>query len=190
MRTRLSSHEAISQFLFLEDELKPVDLAIVLGNNWRPTMDPAIELVKRGFTEHVLVTGSWRGDAEGRPTEAARFVEYALERGVPEEVLIQESEATNTKENFTFTIPLVEARIGWERVRTVAVVCLSFHTRRALLTARRWWPEHVEYVFHPVYDERDIRPDTWWRTESGTQRAMAELRRIGEYALQDDLKLD
>jgi uncharacterized SAM-binding protein YcdF (DUF218 family) len=181
------TRRAISDLLFLKDEPGTVDLTLVLGNNYEPSMEPAIELFHAGLTPAILITGGWHGEPLGRPSEARRFAAYAQERGVPESALVLEERASNTLENFAFTRDIVEERWGWEAVRQVAIVCLSFHTRRALMTAQAHWPADVSYLFLPVIDRRNIGQNTWWLTEEGRKRVMAELRRIGEYGLKGDL---
>jgi uncharacterized SAM-binding protein YcdF (DUF218 family) len=150
-------------------------------------MDPAIALYQQGLTPKILITGRTPADSDHVVPEAVRFFEYARERGVPAEAMITEEQATNTKENFVFSRRLIEERWGWSAIRKVAVVCLAFQARRALMTAAAHWPEEVELVFRPVIDERDIGSDTWWQNEAGRHRVLAEIRRIGQYGLQGDL---
>lgn len=186
--SRLTARDAITQFLFLRDEPQPVDLCLVLGNLTVASMDPAIDLYRQGWTPAIVISG--RGPDDLREPEHRLFAEYALARGIPAEVLHLEKEARNTRDNFQNTVALIEEQFGWERVRCVAVVGKPYHMRRALMTARRWWPEHVEFSMLPSRDDADLQPHNWWQTSRGHTRVMAEIERIGRYAIQGDLRDD
>ncbi len=183
---RITTREAISNLLFMEDPVQSVDLVLVLGNTWLPSMDPAIEMLTHGHARHVLIVGGVYGGEEGRP-ESEALMAYALERGVSQDKMILETKSTNTLENFVLSRDIVEGSIGWSNVRKVAVVCKAFHTRRVLMTAKKNWPAHVEYIFRPVEDEREIRREGWWEDSVARERVLAEVRRIAEYAIKGDL---
>ena len=54
------SRDAISRFLFVQDDAAPVDLCFVLGCPTPSNMDPAIELFRRGWTPKILISGYGR----------------------------------------------------------------------------------------------------------------------------------
>lgn len=179
------SRAAITQFLFVEDPPQPVDLCFVLGCPTPTNMDPAIALHARGFAPLVMVSG--HGPTPQTTPEAIHFRDYAVTRGVPETAILLETESTNTRENFAFSAPLIEARIGWSRIRRVAVVTKPYHARRALMTARRHWPAHVQLVMQPSRHPDDPPAATWWQTESGRSFVLRELVAIGTYAQRGDI---
>lgn len=174
---------AISKFLFLADEPAPVDLCVVLGSRYAETMDNAIDLWRRAWTPRILITG--HGPQEDQAKEADLFLEYALSQGVPREAILVEREARHTRDNFELSASLVD----WEAVRRVAIVGKPYHMRRALMTARRFWPEGIEYIMLPSNLPEDLKAGDWWESEWGRTRVMDELRRIGEYGVKGDLAL-
>ena len=180
------TREAITRFLFLADTPRAVDLCLVLGCPSVVSMDPAIDLFRRGLTPWIVIGG--RGPEELPEPEYLLFSNYALERGVPSGNLLLEKESGNTRENFVYSSKLIEERIGWDRVDSAAIVGKPFHMRRALMTARRWWPSHVELVLLPSRDPGDLQPGSWWKTARGRERIFAEIERIGRYALKGDLE--
>lgn len=180
-----ATRDAITRLLYIEDEPQPVDLCIVLGCPTISNMDPAIELYRSGLTPRLLVTG--RGPDPSAPPEWQTYRDYALTRGVPSEAILIEDSATNTLENFARSATIIERDLGWHNVRTVAVATKPFHTRRALMTARRQWPGHVRLIFRPSREPDDLPADTWWQTEVGRRYVFSELRAIGTYALAGDL---
>lgn len=176
------SRAAITQFLFVQDPPEPVDLCFVLGSPTPTSMDPAIALHARGLAPLIMVSG--HGPVRQPVPEAVQFRDYALARGVPAAAMLLETEATNTRDNFAFSAPLIEQRIGWANIRSVALVSKPFHARRALMTARRHWPAHVRLVMQPSQRPDDFPADTWWQTEGGRFHVLRELVAIGTYAQQ------
>jgi len=183
--TGLESRAAITQFLYVEDPPEPVDLCFVLGCPTPTNMDKAIELYARGLAPVIMISG--HGPAPQSVPEAVQFRDYALARGVPEAAILIETESTNTRENFVFSSPIIEAQIGWNRIRNVALVSKPYHARRALMTARRHWPAHLRLIMQPSQRHDDLPAETWWQTEAGRVHVMRELIAIGTYAQQGDI---
>lgn len=181
----LASRRAITDFLFLDDPPEPVDLCFVLGCPTPTNMDPAIAMHVGGLAPLIMVSG--HGPAPQPVPEAVIFRDYAVARGIDPATILLETEATNTRDNFAFSAPIIDARIGWARIRSVALVCKPYHARRALMTARRHWPAHLRLVMRPSQEPDDIRAEDWWQTEGGRGYVLRELRAIGTYALQGDL---
>jgi len=181
----LASRAAITDFLFLEDPPEPVDLCFVLGCPTPTNMDPAIAMHVGGLAPLIMVSG--HGPAPQPVPEAMIFRDYAVARGIDPAAILLETEATNTRDNFAFSAPIIEARIGWARIRSVALVCKPYHARRALMTARRHWPARLRLLVWPSQEPDDIRAEDWWQTEGGRGHVLRELCAIGTYAAQGDL---
>ena len=181
----LESREAITRFLFLADPPEPVDLCFVLGCPTPTNMDPAIALHASGFAPVVMISG--HGPARQPVPESMVFRDYAVARGIPAEAMIIETEATNTKENFALSAPIIGAQLGWSRIRRVALVTKPYHMRRAIMTARQHWPAHLRLIALPSYAPDDPLAESWWQTEDGRRYVLQELRAIGTYALQNDI---
>lgn len=180
-----ASRDAITRFLFVEDTAAPVDLCFVLGCPTPSNMDPAITLHAGGLAPLILISG--HGPAPQPVPESVLFRDYAMARGVPEAAMLLETEATNTKENFVFSAALIAGRLGWERIRRVALVAKPYHMRRAIMTARRHWPAHLALIAQPSREADDFLASNWWQTPVGREFVLRELRAIGTYGLQDDI---
>lgn len=178
-----NTREAITRLLFVQDTPRPVDLVMVLGCPSLSNMDPAIALYQSGMTPRILISGK---GADPEP-EWLRYQRHALARGIPESALLVETESMNTRENFEFSARLLARTPGWENLHALAIVAKPFHGRRALMTARRHFPAHLDILITPPRSPEDIQAGDWWQTPRGRQRVMEELRRIGEYALRDHL---
>jgi uncharacterized SAM-binding protein YcdF (DUF218 family) len=184
-RAPLESRDAITRFLFVADPPEPVDLCFVLGCPTPTNMEPAIALHARGWAPVIMISG--HGPSPQAEPEAIRFRDYALARGVPEAAIMLETEAANTRENFTLSAPIIEREIGWERIRRIALVSKPYHARRALMTARRHWPAHLSFIMQPSQRPDDLPAETWWRTEGGRAHVLRELIAIGTYARNGDI---
>lgn len=184
----LSTIDAITQFLFIETPIEPVDMIFVFGNDWIETMDAVKDLYDRGISTQILISGH-SANKDRLESEAQRFMRRGIELGIPDSAFILEHNATNTKENLEFSLPLIEERLGIANISRILFVCKTFHTRRVLMTARNFLPQQVEYFFLPMIDERNIRRDNWWQDQIARERILAEVRRIGEYALKGDLSI-
>jgi uncharacterized SAM-binding protein YcdF (DUF218 family) len=178
----MTTRDAITEFLFLRDEPQSVDICLVLGSRYAETMDPAIDLWRRGLTPRILITG--HGPNENQRKEADLFHAYALAQGVPPDVLMIEREARHTRDNFELAALLIE---DWSSISRVAIVGKPYHMRRAKMTAERFWPAEIDYVMLPSNLPQDLKPDDWHTGEWGRARVLDEIRRIGEYGAQGDL---
>jgi uncharacterized SAM-binding protein YcdF (DUF218 family) len=139
----------------------------------------------RGLTKKIL--GSGYGPLPQQEPECELFKRYALARGVPKAAIFLERRATNTRENFVFSRPIVEAQFGWRNIKRVAIASKPFHMRRALMTARMHWPSHLSFIMLPSDEPDDVTSDSWWKTEGGRRLILAELRAIGTYGLKGDI---
>src|SRR6476646_5913840 len=95
--TWIATRDAITQLLFIRDEARPVDLAVVLGSKYATTMDPAIELCEKGWAPKILITG--HGPEVEQEKECELFREYAIAQGVDPNDILVEPDARNTLEN-------------------------------------------------------------------------------------------
>jgi uncharacterized SAM-binding protein YcdF (DUF218 family) len=183
------SRAAITAFLFLRDVPAPADFVFVLGSPTLSSMEPAIDLYTRGLTPKIVISG--RGPKSGPwsalPPEADTFKAYAIKRGIPENDIIIETKATNTRENFSLSHPIIAQHFGWANVRCVAISGKPFHMRRALMTARAHWPRHLKLLMLPSNHPDDPPAETWWQTDAGRAFVLTELRSIGHYGLSGDI---
>ena len=181
----MNTRDAITEFLFIRDEPAAVDVVMVLGAPSPSAMQPAISLYHQGLTRRIVITG--QGPATAATPEWIVFSRQALAEGIPESALLIEREARNTRENFLFTEPLIAREIGWAHIESIAITTKPFHARRALMTARRIFPPHVRVLMMPPSHQGDLQANNWWQTPNGRTRVFGEIKRIGEYALQDHL---
>jgi len=117
---------------------QPADAAIVLGAAvyrdrpspvFRERINHAIQLYETGQVKAIIFTGGVGRNDHVSEAEAARL--YALEAGVPDEVIFIETTSTNTYGNLENAQVINEA-YGFD---TILVVSDPLHMRRALTYA-------------------------------------------------------
>jgi len=102
--------ETIYQFHQLRQTPIPADVVIALGTNDLRVAEYAAELYQRGYGKWLLCTGgvAHQGDLLETPwgdsaTEAEKYEEVALQKGVPRGRILLEKRARNTAENLRFS---------------------------------------------------------------------------------------
>ena len=144
--------------------MKKADALIVLGGEPLARPLEAARLYKQGVAHRVFVTGV--GDA-------SRNRQILMAEGVPAFAITTESKATSTYTNATLLKPLLEAA----GVRSAVIVTSPFHTRRALATFRKVFPNISFGV-----TEASIG---WWKKKEGrgdvNRFALVEFFKTAEY---------
>ena len=181
----MNTRDALTDFLFIRDQPRAVDWVMVLGCPSITNMDPAISLFQAGLARNIIISG--QGPTGDEEPEWRRYQTYAIEHGLPVAAMLIEPDARNTFDNFALSEKLLAREVGWDNIRSMAVVTRPFHTRRARMTARRFFPDNVDLVMLSPSDDGAIQAGTWWKTPSGRRRVLNEVRRIGEYGLKDHL---
>ena len=149
------------------DRETPVTAVIVLGagvNGTEPSLslwtrlDAALSYVKDRPDIPIVVTGS-QGRGEDI-SEARCMADWLTARGVPQERIILEEQATNTEENIRYSLELLEQRTI---AGNIAVVSSDYHRCRAAaylggnmvpVAARmpaRYWPLTVNYYIREAF---------------------------------------
>ncbi|WP_010273586.1 YdcF family protein [Paenibacillus senegalensis] len=114
---------------------QPADTAIVLGAalwDGRPSpalrerLEAAVELFDEGAVDSIIVSGGLGSGSE--ITEAEGMFHYLTSRGIPEQAIYLEEQATDTWENLYYSHEIMEAN-EWS---SAIVVTHDFHGARAL----------------------------------------------------------
>jgi uncharacterized SAM-binding protein YcdF (DUF218 family) len=123
------------------DEAQPANAIVVLGAAQyagRPSpvlkarLDHALDLWQRHLGQLLIVTG---GTGTGDTTsEAAVGRTYAIKHGVPDTVILMETEGRTTSESMRVVAAMLEAR----GLQTALLVSDPFHMLRLRILARRF----------------------------------------------------
>lgn len=143
----------------LRDDIRPADVAIVLGNtvesDGRPSarlrarLDKAVELYRGGLFPHVIVSGGV--GVEGF-NEAEVMKGYLVSQGVPEGSIIADGEGLTTSLTARNAARVMKEQ-GWQ---SALVISQYFHIPRTRLAVESYGVRPV-YSAHAEYFElRDV----------------------------------
>lgn len=104
-------------------------------------IDHAIKLYQNGQVKYIVTTGGKSPEDSLSEGEAAR--RYAMERGVPDQAILVESESTSTQENLANAKSVMQENGLSEAV----IVSDPYHLRRAGILADRL---EMDYVLSPT----------------------------------------
>jgi uncharacterized SAM-binding protein YcdF (DUF218 family) len=141
---------AIEREHLIDTPLREADLLFVFGTRHGidAFADVVADLWSKRLARLVIVSGGMTWNEER--SEADVLSEAIQSRGVPEESILLETRATNTGENVIFSLPIIEERIGLDKIRSVIAVGKYYTSSRYLMTLQRHWPE-PEKMFAPVH---------------------------------------
>ncbi|WP_020614835.1 ElyC/SanA/YdcF family protein [Paenibacillus daejeonensis] len=152
-------HTAIILIDGLNDELQPVDVAVVLGNkvelNGQPSerlqarLDKAVELYHEGYFPLIVVSGGI--GIEGFD-EAEVMKAYLVSKDVPEEHIIEDPNGYDSGMTAHNTKQMMDQRA----LDSVMVVTQYFHITRTKLAFKNEGVEDVYGAHARIFEWRDI----------------------------------
>ncbi len=181
----------LSNFIFVEDELKKADAILIPGSSKWQITERAAELYRKGYSELVIPAGKFSSKNGRFACENIRGSQYdgeyqyeyefcrhiLMENGVPEERILCEKLSTNTFENALFTKQLLDSCDM--QVASVIVCCQAYHARRVLMTYGHVFPG-VRVMIAPV-ETKGITKDSWVEKPESRRIVLGEVEKIGKY---------
>ena len=133
----------ITKYIFVPDNSRDADVAIILGtSDWRQPVTRGIGLYREGKVKTLLFTGGF--NSKIKATEAIEMAALARAAGIPRADILVEPRAAHTDQNMSFSRELLEASIGANALRSILLVTIHYHIRRAIIAARRHFPCSIE----------------------------------------------
>ncbi len=140
----LLCYVALVAFVYYQEVHVPMpnekaDALIVLGAQVQPSGEPSVQLAWRleaaleVFNQNpapIVVSGG-QGANEPRP-EGEVMRDWLVERGVPAEQILVDGESTNTRQNISHAISLLQGL----NIQNVRIITSDYHLPRALAIAR------------------------------------------------------
>lgn len=168
----------IAEYMLIETELKPADICMVFGGaNADHLADHAAELYRQGLFKKIVVSGGVATD-DGT-FEADRMQARLIGWGIPEEDIIVENKATNTGENVTYSMPLIDKEIGLDNVKSVIAIGQIHASRRFVMTLEKHWPEVIKMFSAPNYFP--VSREDWYKHEEFKEGVLREYNKIKPY---------
>ncbi|MFH0301356.1 YdcF family protein [Bradyrhizobium sp. 31Argb] len=159
--------------------LKPADLLFVFGTRQDVDLrvDEACRLWREGFFRWSIVSG---GVTPGSHCSECEIIKAAMvAHGIPSEIILEEHCAVNTGENVILSLPIIDAALGLENIRSVICLGNSWTARRYPMTLQRHWPE-VEKMLVTV--DCFATPRSQWHTDPEfRRRVLREWDKIEPY---------
>lgn len=185
----------ISDFIFVADRPKPVDIIFLPGGSHPEPAEYASMLYKEGYAKLLLPSGGvsvkrdkWPGvrakaDRYNKDyqTDCAFFTDVLLKNGVPLSAIICEDQSGHTRDNAFFSRRVMDEK--GIKVETAMIVCKAFHARRCLMLYQLAFP-NVDFIVCPVHCF-DITKENWFQSEQGIDRVLGELARCGGQFVSD-----
>ena len=168
----------ITDYMLVETALRPADLCFVFGGqNADHLADHAAKLYHQGLFKHIIVSGGVATD-DGR-LECDRMRDRLVEKGVPEDCILVENQATNTGENVTYGMQLLEKEIGLDNIGSIIGIGQIHASRRFLMTLEKHWPDVVKMFSTPNYYPVDKKD--WHKDEKFRDDVMREFNKVAPY---------
>ena len=162
----------------------PADAALVFGCglDWKVNarLRTALRVYRDGHARHLVVSGGVPMPDGSGLTEAEWLAAQLHMAGVPSSDISLENRATNTGENATFALPILQA-LG---ARRVILIMSDFEGIRAHLTARRaWFGQAIEIFDCHAPSDGHWNRWTWWLSREGWRLTWYTLPRLFRYRL-------
>jgi len=139
--------------------------------------EAAHELWRNGMFSRLLISG---GRTRSMPlAEAEVIAERLIALGIPENILILETEAVNTGENVRFGRAKVAEVMDVAAIQSVVVIGKICSTRRYLMTLQRHWPG-LSLSVCPI-NYFGIPAERWHENEEFHARVIGEFNKIPLY---------
>ena len=140
----------------INHKLSKSDVIIGLGGHDTRVAERSAGLYLEGMAPLIIFTGgqgAWRVHPMNEPSqeksEAERFLDIAVNMGVPKDKILVEDKSTNTGENIQFTKALLKKRKI--EARSAILVNQPYMERRTYATFKKQWPELEILVTSPQY---------------------------------------
>lgn len=183
----------ITNFIFIDDTLEKTDVIMIPGGSYPELPEQAAELWKRGYAPVVnpsggvsVKTGKFNGVKAKREiyckdylTECEFYTDVLTKNGVELSSIIGEDQSGHTADNARFSKKVLEEKNIFPK--SAIICCKNFHARRCLMFYQFSFP-NTKFIIKPVpFSEngQDISRENWYKTETGINRVLGELHRLG-----------
>ncbi|WP_440641509.1 YdcF family protein [Bradyrhizobium sp. PUT101] len=170
--TRLPTADEIARINrthLIDTPLRPADLLFMFGTREDVGLraDTAARLWREGLFRWSIVSG---GVTPGSEQSECTIIKAAMiAAGIPADVILEEHRAMNTGENVIFSLPVIDAALGRQNIRSVICLGNTWTARRYPMTLQRHWPE-VEKMLLTV--DSFATPRALWHTDVEFRRRM------------------
>ena len=172
--------QEIWDYHLLNHSLIKSDCIFVLGSNDIRVAQRGAELYLAGFAPLLIFSGAVGKLTEGKfdCSEAQHFANIAMQMGVPASAILIEDKATNTGENISLTMALLEKK--GITLNSYIVVQKPFMERRAYAVFKKYLPNPALLITSPQISFQDY-PNEALSRDDILNTMVGDLQRIREY---------
>ncbi|MBR0878107.1 MULTISPECIES: YdcF family protein [Bradyrhizobium] len=169
----------INRTHLIDTPLRPADLLFMFGTREDVGLraDTAARLWRESLFRWSIVSG---GVTPGSEQSECTIIKAAMvAAGIPADLILEEHRAMNTGENVIFSLPIIDAVLGLQDIRSVICLGNTWTARRYPMTLHRHWPE-VEKMLLTV--DSFATPRAVWHTDvEFRRRVLHEWDKIEPY---------
>lgn len=179
-------YRRIADYVLVHTPVQTCDLAFVFGTRHgvERFAETALAHWQAGRFRHIVVTGGATGGQAA--TEGEELRDALVRRGMPPDAIICERASRSSLEAIENALPLIEARLGLETIRSLMVITKVSSGRRQLMSLARHWPEPRK-VLVPV-NCFDAALDRWFEHDELRARVFTEWVRIPAHLKRRDIR--
>ena len=184
--TYRAEYDRIGAYMLVRTAIAPAELCFVFGTrDYEDAFAAAIAWhFHAGYFSRIVIAG---GATAGQElAESDDMKQRLVARGVTVSSILCERESTNTGDNVTRALPLIEACYGRGNIASLIAVGKISTSRRYLMTLKRHWPA-VKRMLLPV-NPFGVPAQRWWESEPFRIRVLREWEKIPRYLEQDFLR--
>jgi hypothetical protein len=147
--------------------LLPADLLFMFGTREDVALrvETAARLWREGYFRWSIVSG---GVTPGSEQSECTIIKAAMvAAGIPADRIFEEHRAMNTGENVILSLPIIDAALGLQNVRSVICLGNTWTARRYPMTLHRHWREVVKML---LTVDSFATPRALWHTDAEFRR--------------------
>lgn len=184
-----SFYQNITDFIFVEDQLKPADVIFIPGNRYPDMAEYAARLWSKGYGKWILPSGKYSmaldrflGPCKKQEQYCGKYEtewdflkDVLIKNGVPESVILKENQAT-----FTYDNAIQSWKVLNEKEITLKngiICCNSVHARRCKMYYELVFP-NCQFMIAPVC-AAGISREHWHESKEGIENVLSEMDRCG-----------
>lgn len=163
----LPEAELIAAYDYLAEEDAPeaADLIFTFGAKTPLRVEKAVALYRAGLAPRLVFSGRSPAYEKRETTEAETYRQYALERGVPDEAIIIETDSITIPDNVRSSLNLLD-ELG-VTFRSLILVNSPYVQRRGWCHFRKYLPDDMKIIRQNCGTAPKFSRTEWFRTPDG-----------------------
>lgn len=171
--------EAITDFMFVQEQALPADATIVLGTSlWQRPLKKVLELYHGATSGTIVFSGGYNRKIQ--TCEAFEMLAHWKKLGLPTSTVLADFAATNTRENIENSKTLLQSNGLNINDATINLVCINYHMKRAVETFRQVIGQTAK-LGCVSYPSKYCDPNAWHLNPRGQMLILNEALKIKRY---------